>query len=64
MGMTDTQLLRSYIQSSGLSARRWAKQVARVDERTVRYWLSGERPIPKRIKELLEQATTQEAVKS
>lgn len=39
-------LLRKVIESSGLSARRWAEDVAWRDERTVRRWINGDSPIP------------------
>lgn len=39
-------LLRSAIEASGLSARKWAEDVAWREERTVRRWLSGEAEIP------------------
>lgn len=42
----DVWLLRRAIERSGLSARRWAEEVAWRDERTVRRWLSGDSPIP------------------
>lgn len=51
--MTDATLLklRRAIKRSGLSARRWAKEVAEVDERTVRRWLRGDsRPAPRILK--------------
>jgi len=40
-------LLRAAIAASGLSARKYAVQVLLRDERTVRRWLAGDRPIPK-----------------
>ena len=43
---TSQDLLRAVISRSGLSARRFAQQKLNVDERTVRYWLSGDREIP------------------
>jgi hypothetical protein len=43
----EIALLRSVIDRSGLSARRWAKEVAMRDERTVRRWLAGTSPIPR-----------------
>lgn len=42
----DIALLRSVIDASGISARKWAESVAWREERTVRRWLSGESPIP------------------
>lgn len=41
--------LRATIDRSGLSASKWARQVANVTDRSVRHWLKGSRPIPKRI---------------
>lgn len=38
-------LLEAAIRASALSDRQFAAQVLGVNERTVRYWLSGERPI-------------------
>lgn len=39
-------LLRSAIDASGLSARRFASEVLFRDERTVRRWIAGDSPIP------------------
>lgn len=39
-------LLRTSIEASGLSARRYAAEVLLRDERTVRRWLAGDSPIP------------------
>jgi hypothetical protein len=44
--MTDRDLLAAVIAASGLSARRWAEDVAWRDERTIRRWLAGDSPIP------------------
>ncbi len=44
--MTNRDLLRLAIDASGLSARKWAEDVAWRDERTIRRWLSGDSPIP------------------
>ncbi|MBA2708676.1 MAG: hypothetical protein H0U59_12800 [Gemmatimonadaceae bacterium] len=44
-GDSAIDLLRSAIDASGLSTRKWAEQVAWRDERTVRRWLAG-RAIP------------------
>lgn len=46
-------LLRTAIDASGLSARKWAEQVAWRDERTIRRWLSGDSPIPALVVEKL-----------
>lgn len=56
-GMTNHQArmaLRQTIEQSGLSASRWARQVAKVTDRTVRHWLKGSRPIPQRIQAQLQ----------
>lgn len=42
---TDSELLRAAIDASGLSARRFAVELLGVDERTVRRWLDGTRPL-------------------
>jgi hypothetical protein len=44
--MSDVELLRERIAASGLSARKFARDVLLRDERTVRRWLAGESPIP------------------
>lgn len=44
--MNDIQLLERAIELSGLSSRRFAVEILDVDERTVRYWLKGEYPLP------------------
>ena len=43
---SNPDLLRSAIEASGLSARRFAVDVLAVDERTVRRWLAGDRDMP------------------
>lgn len=40
------ELLAKRIEASGLSARRFAREVLLRDERTVRRWLAGDSPIP------------------
>ncbi len=47
------ELLRARVEASGLSARRFATEVLRRDERTLRRWLSGESPIPHAVLEFL-----------
>lgn len=42
------ELVLAAIRDSGLSARKWAEQVAFRDERTVRRWLTGG-PIPESV---------------
>ena len=55
--MTDqTTLLRSAIEASGLSARRYAVEVLLRDERTVRRWLDGSSPIPDPVMQFLTRA--------
>ncbi len=43
--MTDRELVEAAITASGLSARAYAVRVLKVNERTVRRWLSGESEI-------------------
>ena len=50
-------LLRDRIEASGLSARRFAVEVLRREERTIRRWLAGESPIPRVVLEFLEEPT-------
>ncbi len=50
-------LLGRRIAESGLSARKFATQVTRRDERTVRRWLSGESPIPEIVRDFLLEPT-------
>lgn len=42
----ESDLLAKAIKASGLSQRRFAVEVLIRDERTVRRWLAGDRPIP------------------
>lgn len=53
--MTDVELLRARILASGLSARRFAREILTRDERTVRRWLAGKSPIPKAVIQFLEK---------
>lgn len=48
--MTDADSLRRAIEASGLSARRFAREVLIRDERTVRRWLAGDSPIPEPVR--------------
>lgn len=48
------RLLRQRITESGLSARRFAMEVLKRDERTIRRWLAGDSPIPKEVRAFLE----------
>lgn len=52
--MTDAEKLRRVIEGSGLSARAFATEVLFRDERTIRRWLSGDRPIPNVIADRLD----------
>lgn len=54
-GMTDIELLKQAIDASGLSDRRFAVEVLIRDERTVRRWLAAESPIPKVVRDFLEE---------
>jgi hypothetical protein len=47
------QLLEKRLRESGLSARRFAIDVLRRDERTVRRWLDGEQDVPHVVQEFL-----------
>ncbi len=49
----EIALLRSVIDASGLSARKWAESVAWRDERTIRRWLAGDSSIPALVVEKL-----------
>lgn len=50
----QTELLERRISESGLSARRFAVEVLRRDERTIRRWLSADSPIPQIVLDWLE----------
>jgi hypothetical protein len=43
---SDAELLERAIEASGLSARRFAREVLIRDERTIRRWLVADRPMP------------------
>ncbi len=43
--MTDAELVTAAVAASGLSARVYAVRILKVNERTVRRWLSGESEI-------------------
>jgi hypothetical protein len=49
------ELLERAIKASGLSARRYAREVLIRDERTIRRWLAGQSPIPGRVLEWLAE---------
>ena len=55
--MTDAELLRSAIEASGLSARRFAREVLIRDERTIRRWLAGDSPMPEPVVAKLRELT-------
>ena len=48
-------LLGDRIEASGLSARRFAVEVLRRDERTIRRWLAGDSPMPRIVLAFLEK---------
>lgn len=49
-------LLRQAIEASGLSMRKYARTVLIREERTIKRWMSGESPIPQRVREWLIEA--------
>ena len=49
-------LLSDRIEQSGLSSHRFARDVLRRDDRTIRGWLSGESPIPHEVQLFLVDA--------
>ena len=49
----DIELLKRAIAKSGLSARRFAVEVLTRDERTIRRWLDGDRPVPRVVRRKL-----------
>lgn len=51
--MTDSDLIRSAIAASGLSARQFAERVMARDERTIRRWSSGDIAIPPQARDWL-----------
>ena len=53
--VSEAALLRDAIKASGLSARRFAREVLLRDERTVRRWLAGDSPIPEPVVAYLMQ---------
>lgn len=52
------EILRRAIEASGLSARRFATEILLRDERTIRRWLAGDRPIPKAVLAFLTEERT------
>ena len=46
--MSPADRLRTLIQRSGLTKSAYARQVMRCDPRTLRRWISGERPMQPR----------------
>ena len=51
------ELLSFRIDESGLSARQFAIQVMRRDERTIRRWIAGDSPIPQVVEDFLLEPT-------
>lgn len=52
--LEDAVLLEAVITSSGLSVRKFAREVLARDERTARRWLAGALPIPAVVRTRLE----------
>ena len=48
------QLLEETIEASGLSVTEFAERVLVRESRTVRRWLTGDSPIPKKVQDWLE----------
>lgn len=53
--MTDTELLSAAIKASGLSVRRFAREVLIRDPRTVWRWLADENGLPAVVRTRCEQ---------
>lgn len=51
----DITLLRQRISESGLSARRFAREVLLREERTVHRWIAGDAPIPRLVLQWLRE---------
>ena len=51
----DIARLKQAIELSGLSDRQFAKQVLIRDERTIRRWIAGDRPIPQAVREKIDE---------
>lgn len=49
----DRELLLRRIEESGVSARKFAIEVLRREERTIRRYISGESPIPNLVRDFL-----------
>lgn len=49
----EVELLRARLEESNLTARRFAGEVLKRDERTMRRWLTGESPIARKVIEFL-----------
>ena len=52
-------MLMQAIKRSGLSARRYATEVLKRDERTIRKWLAGDNPIPEAVLRFLREEVAQ-----
>lgn len=48
--MTDRELISAAIKTSGLSVRRFARDILTRDPRTVWRWLAGENPLPQAVR--------------
>jgi hypothetical protein len=61
--MSDRELVAAAIRASGLSARRFAVERLRVNERTIKRWLSGESTIRSKITRARVQRLAREATR-
>lgn len=57
--MTDAELVSAAITASGLTVNRFATEILTRDDRTVRRWLDGTRPLPPVVRAKLEQLVTE-----
>ena len=62
--MDDAEKLRRAIEVSGLSARRFAREILIRDERTVRRWLAGDSPLPEAVRGKLDELLQAEQERS
>ena len=53
--MDDKELISAAIEATGLSVRRFAREVLVREPRTVWRWLAGENPLPTAVREKAEQ---------
>lgn len=49
--MTDKELISAAVEASGLSVRRFAKEILTRAPRTVWRWLAGTHPMPQAVRE-------------